>query len=489
MPIKNQTFDRCLCNIRHKLSFSLCLLLGLVLSSCEEKENESELNVSPSVIDIVVTGGTGTFEITSNTAWTVSCDESKVEIAPTRGAGNHSVNVTLPASNSMEQHEYKVLVKTDDGRIQKNVTIKQDGRFIDGDITLQVTNYADVVLFGGKGHTLDSLRVLSNVPWQVKGPDWIEAWNGERWVTLSQDRATIQEGETTGQDAEGTKILYLRTVADNNSEADLLDNITITPTYDDADVKVERIAYQLGKYSVQPNIAIALADGICMDWEVGTDVKYYIVHLSDRQFSDSELNDDNISNWDICDVGTLTSWDNLNENTLYYLYMIGVDANGNGHTMYETGFKTGTSVGQALVFMDDIKYEDGKWIWATRMNEYCKGYYMWVCTNSTYFTYNRPTLAWFMNDMTHDEKQLNEYFDLKYADDIYSIVTDLHILLVTWGAGQNSNYHSYLINRFCSYDYEESAARSYSPELGATHFETVPLDRKNYRNSFVRIKK
>ena len=262
MPIKNQTFDSCLCYTKHTFSFSLCILLSLVLSACEEKETLVELNVTPSVVDIEVTGGTGTFEITSNTAWTVSCNDSKIEITPTRGAGDHSVNVTLPASNSMEQHEYKVLVKTDDGKIQKNVTIKQDGRFIDGDITLQVTNYADVVLFGGKGHTLDSLRVLSNVPWQVKGPDWLEAWNGERWVTLSQDRATIQEGETTGQDAEGTKIIYLRTVADNDSETDLFDNITITPTYDDADVKVERIAYQLGKYSIQPNIAVALADGI-----------------------------------------------------------------------------------------------------------------------------------------------------------------------------------------------------------------------------------
>ncbi len=489
MLMNNHFFDNCLCNIKHRLSFLQCLLLGFVLSACEEKDNESELNISPTVVNIEVTGGTGTFEITSNTGWTVSCDDPKVEIAPTRGAGNHSVNVTLPASNSMEQHEYKVLVKTDDGKIQKNVTIKQDGRFIDGDITLQVTNYADVVLFGGKSHSLDSLRVLSNVPWQVKGPDWIEAWNGERWVTLSQDRATIQERETTGQDAEGTKILYLRTVSDNDSEAEHSDVITITPTYDDANTKVERIAYQLGRYSVQPNIVIALANGLCMDWEAGIDVKYFIVHLSDRRLSDSELTAENISNWDTCDPGLLTSWDNLNENTLYYIYMVGLDANGFAHTLYETGYQTGTSVGQALVFMDDIKYEEGKWSWSTRMNEYCKGYYMWVCTNSLFFTYNKPTLAWIMNDMTHDEKQLNEYFNLKFSDDIYSIVTDLHIMLVTWGAGQDSNYQSYLINRFCSYDYEVSAARSYSPKAEAIQFETVPLDRTNLHNSFVRIKK
>lgn len=467
-----------------KTIYSLIILTGFLFSACSEKESNSELNVAPSTLLFPSTGGSNSFIITSNTSWSVSCDDSEVSFTPTSGSGDGTVQVTMQASNSIEQQQYKILIKTNDGQVLRNVTIQQEGRFISQDVTLQVTNYADVVIFGGTENDLDSLRILSNVPWQIKGPEWIEAWNGSRWVALSQSRATVQGDATTNQNAEGTKLVYLRTVSNNSSSNDKSDIITISPSYDDG-TKVELWAWQLGRYSAQPNIVISLANGIACDWECGSDVDNIATILSSRRYTDDELN--NISNnaWHITPSTNLTSWSSLNENTIYYMYMMGVDKSGIGHNIYETAYQTGTSKNQALASIENASYTDGQWKWNTQPNDYCKGYYMWVSTMNQFFVAPDAILAWFMNNFTHDESQLNSYFNMLYEGGSFNITTDLHILVVTWAAGNNYNHPSYLISRFCSYDSEKTSTRNGNKES----FYSMNKDCDVFKNSIIKVNK
>ena len=458
----------------------------VILLSCEEKEAETTLSVSPLELSFTSDGGKKSFEITSNTSWTVTSESENVRPLTTSGSSNQTVEVTVTPSTSVEQKEYRIVVKTADGSKVQNVRIAQEGVFIAEKTTLQVTNYADVVIFGGTENDLDSLRILSNVPWQIKGPEWIEAWNGSRWVALSQSRATVQGDATTGQDAEGTKLLLLRSASSNTSAEDRYDFITITPTYE-GNAQVELIAYQLGQYSVQPNITIALSDGLACDWECGVGVKKFAVYLSESRLSDSEIVN-TVKDWSVAEPDYIISWSNLKENTVYYLYMVGIDSSGGYHTLNETAFQTGTSKAQALASIENPAYANSRWTWQTKMNEYCKGYYMWVSTNTGFFKSSKVELAWYMAYWTHDEEKLNNDFPMYYQDNSFGLTTEYHILIVTWAAGHDLNHPSYLIDRYCSYDSTTASSRKSSEDMKPIcHMN--PLDIEGFRKSFVRIKR
>lgn len=470
----------------NKTIYLLVLMMCMLFSACCEEVNKSELRVSPSTLTIPSTGGSNTFLITSNTSWTVSCDNPEVSLSPTSGSKDGTIQVSLKATTSVEKQQYKVLVKTNDGQVLQNVIIEQEGRFISQDVTLQVTNYSDIILFGGAANSMDSLRILSNVPWQIKGPEWIEAWNGSRWVALSQSRANVQGDATTNQDAEGTKILRLRAKSSNTSNNDRYDFITITPTYE-GDAKVELTAYQLGMYSVQPNVVIALSDGLACDWECGAGIKQFAINLSDKRLTDSEIIN-SVLNWSMAEPNYITSWWNLKENTIYYLNMVGIDKSGNYcDVISETAFQTGTSQAQALASIENPTYADSKWSWQTKMNEYCKGYYMWVTTNNNFFNTCNAELAWYMAYWTHDEEILKNNFPMYYKDDSFSLTTEYHILIVTWAAGHNLNHPSYLIDRYCSYDNVTASSRK-SDYCNEPICNMNSLDVEGFMKSFTRIK-
>ena len=78
-------------------------------------EAMAELAVSPTSFATPLEGGEQVITVTSNAAWTVSCDQTDVTIEPLMGTGNGTVTVTVPAA---AQREFKVVFDA-----QKQTTI------------------------------------------------------------------------------------------------------------------------------------------------------------------------------------------------------------------------------------------------------------------------------------------------------------------------------------------------------------------------------
>ena len=78
-------------------------------------EAMAELTVSPTSFATPLEGGEQVITVTSNAAWTVSCDQTDVTIEPLMGTGNGTVTVTVPAA---AQREFKVVFDA-----QKQTTI------------------------------------------------------------------------------------------------------------------------------------------------------------------------------------------------------------------------------------------------------------------------------------------------------------------------------------------------------------------------------
>ena len=75
----------------------------------------AEIVVSPTSFATDLEGGEQVITVTSNAAWTVSCDQTDVTIEPLMGTGNGTVTVTVPAA---AQREFKVVFDA-----QKKTTI------------------------------------------------------------------------------------------------------------------------------------------------------------------------------------------------------------------------------------------------------------------------------------------------------------------------------------------------------------------------------
>lgn len=121
------------------------------------------------------------------------------------------------------------------------------------------------MVLGGEAGNIDSLVVLSNIPWQLKGPEWIEAWDGNHWVSLSPTRSMINSGMgNIGEE----QTVRLRTAGDNQSDANLTGYFSITPLYD-SDVEVELDVIQLGKYNVAPDRILVMCHSAAATWKTG----------------------------------------------------------------------------------------------------------------------------------------------------------------------------------------------------------------------------
>lgn len=65
-------------------------------------EAMAEISVNPTSFATDLDGGTQVVAVTSNAAWTVSCDQTDVTIEPLTGTGNGNVTITVPAASARE---------------------------------------------------------------------------------------------------------------------------------------------------------------------------------------------------------------------------------------------------------------------------------------------------------------------------------------------------------------------------------------------------
>lgn len=483
--------------MKHFRHFTIFAFISLFAMSCSEDSNKlSELEVSPTELSFTSEGGIASFEVIYDGNWTVSSDYSAMGLSPTKGYGRQKISVIMPASASINQQHYTIVVKPDGGT-PANVTVTQAGQFISGDVTMQITNYEGMISFGGKSGDTDSLRVLSNTPWQLYGPDWLEAWNGSRWVTLSLERAMLQGDKTTNQDAEGTTIVRLRTKSSNEDEDNRMADLVLKPAYTGTDAQVTLAAVQLGLHFAVPNFIVSLADGVACDFECGSAVTSVGAYLSDHILAESENPD-----WLILEPNYVYYEDCLNENTPYYMYSFGADKNNRSLYTCAVEISTGSSKNQALAEIVNPQFDSNTFVqtWDVKMNSYCKGYRQWATTHDFYFDYPDIMLAWYFGIMSYDEEHLNEY--PIYTEDLsftWDIGGNYHVQIITWGAGQDGNKMASLISRYNSENDEEESESAPARRLVSRNANptpkgygngrgAMPIDFKRIRKAFKRIK-
>ena len=319
--------------------------------------------------------------------------------------------------------------------------------------------------------------MLSSVPWKLYGPDWLEVWDGSRWLELSPSRAVIERG-TSDPDGDFVEKVLLRAKYDNNNEDMRESQIKLVPAYDNTADVADISAIQLGRHHVLPNRMIALATELACDWKCGLDVSYIACYLSDHQLNwDAEASQ---MDWERSETSYVVGWTDLKENSMYYLYTIGYDNAGESYQHYVSFNMTASSQNQAIAYIQNVNYNGTKWTWDTKMNSYCKAYMMWASYDEEYFNLTDGIIAWFMDNESRKDNKTEE-ISYNSIDNNFWWELNGHLQIVTQGVGHDGNKAAGVIDRYRSIDYFQAPIRR-------AHFYSVPIDKDIFKNSFIRIK-
>lgn len=109
-----------------KKLFLLLAVGALALSSCKVQPT---LTLSETTVEISAEGGSANVKVSSNCAWSATCNDTNVQISPASGQGDGSISITLGANAISSEHTYTVDVKAsnESGVAMASISVKQLG--------------------------------------------------------------------------------------------------------------------------------------------------------------------------------------------------------------------------------------------------------------------------------------------------------------------------------------------------------------------------
>lgn len=289
---------------------------------------------------------------------------------------------------------------------------------------------------------MDSLKIRSNVAWEVKGPAWIEAWDGERWRPLSQERGIIK--------GQGIACVYIRTVGDNKEEDDIEDILSVSEQYT-GEYKYAINVEQMGRLKTRPNSVQVLADGLAFEWICGCDVETIYFRVTDKEMKGTSKEEVR-QTFDVTYPDYINSIDDMRANQTRVIETWCEDNQGimgryqNFYTMTSSNGK----VRAKTDIVNAIQIAGNQWRIYTQPDEETQSFYVYATNNpNSAFVYNTPILYHiYIRNLLYagTERKFNTGGYSDWNMPIES--SEIHVL--TLSRNQNGNLSHY-INRYDRY--------------------------------------
>ena len=411
------------------LLFSLTVICALC--SCEEKAgSNSSLTVNPDTLRFTVEGGSQTFEVNSNTDWSITTEEPNIIIQPRTGsAGKTIVRVTIAPTTNTIMTFCTLVVQTNDGSVVRNVRVEQEGQLVTEDV-LMVSNHSNYILFAGNAGDADSLMIRSSVAWDIYGPEWIEVLTtGGQFTALSP---TVPIRGT------GTLTLPIRTSTENKEEYDREGTIILQQSLT-GNLQQKLVVQQLGWHRVAPNTLVPLNTTLATDFKCGAGVTSFICHLDSTDHMNTANN--NYQEWATMEPDGLCSWSNLTPGAVYYIGTIGLDAGGGFYSVHDMAFQTRNDTNPALALVNNLQNDGRQWTWTVTPNNQTNLYFVWSTTE--FLEYSDGIMSWFFNYLLHR----NDDLEAKYSSSSWNLPTTKDIQILTWGVAPQTSVPAGVITR------------------------------------------
>lgn len=402
-----------------------CMLL--LFAACKE------FSVQTDPLSFSADGGTKSVYVESQkVTWTASSSAAWLSINPPSGNNDDVfVNVTASKNESTEARETFITFSGgSEGTYTVNVT--QEG----AKPVLLVNGASSTSMnFGASKGDSQTVQVTSNMNWSLSSlslPSWLSMTPVNGGVGTTQVRISVEE--------------------DNNTPSERHQDIQITGGDISCTISVSQRSSNIAGCNVYLSNVLTLSDAGAFQIECDSKVKYYCIAIIETvaasRFTDDELTsfllqeDRNTPE----DRIFLTYIEDLDPNTSYKIYTIGIDANGKHGSIQSTPIQTKSDVSQPFVYITDVSatYDDSGdyWEWNTEKGAYCYDYYQWFLGDDYYY-YPDIIVAWYFY------KYINEGdFSLIPNDASWWTSRDSNIFdVITWGCTRDKELAG-IVNRF-----------------------------------------
>lgn len=453
-----------------KLIGLLFAIIALTLCWSCKKEDAAATALTASVdqLEFAQGGGEQFFTVECNTSWSISSPESFITVTPSQGSGTQTVKVTVAKEDVQyaSDRTYVLVIRSSDGASMVNVKVLIKGIVVNGKM-IRITNHSNMSYIGGYVNAEDSLLIVSNVDWELRGPDWIEAFDGSRWRQLSLERGNVS-GKATGE--EDLTFVKIRTTTANNEENNRNGTITICEKLT-GEVPYSFTLSQVGMHVVVPRLIISVNNGICTDFVVGNDVKSFYCNFSSEQPKRDawgQLQD--YDTWLNLEPDELYITKNNTENTMYYLTTIAVTKNNTiSSQWYQTQCMTSSTWNQPEAPIEKIYIQDDTWHFKIGMNDLTSVYILWIDVDPTkeLYDYWDAELAWrlFVLPLSSNIPETEVYGALIEPIENNFVSYNGYLQMVTWAMSKGSDARrSSIMDRFISIkDSQRRTSSGYAP--------------------------
>jgi len=165
------------------------------------KTHAPELNLEVSRTEITIgyeTGSNGSFNIISNTSWSISTSSDWLTISPESGSNDASINITASSTNpSTTESRSAILVISGEGIQDQSVTVIQEKQLI---LTVAPTE----LILGYESGSSANFNITSNTSWTITNTsDWlsISPENGSNDATIAVQTTSANPSETQSRSA------------------------------------------------------------------------------------------------------------------------------------------------------------------------------------------------------------------------------------------------------------------------------------------------
>ena len=146
-------------------------IMAIVFVSCGSSDSDPSptLEVSPSTITASAERGNNPITITSNSNWQIVNIPSWIEVFPSAGKGDGSVQVTVLENTGIEERSGSFNVVTNDDKVSRVVSVQQKGK--DAQLTVDVTS----IILPSAANSSQVINITCNSTWSISGlPDWLQ---------------------------------------------------------------------------------------------------------------------------------------------------------------------------------------------------------------------------------------------------------------------------------------------------------------------------
>lgn len=357
------------------------ILLTALAVACED-ESGAQLVTSTTQLTFSPVGGSQTIRVESNSSWHIITDETWLSAYPTSGSTAQDVTVTVAITDNKYERESKIVVMTDDGAKVVNVSVKVEGSVIQTGKHLDIR--VDDKTFSGKSKAVDSLEIRSNINWEILGPEWLEAWDGERWRVLSKERGIVR--------GSGIKTVLVRTAANNKNEKSLEDVIVVRE-YLTGEYSHSVNIRQVGRMEVSATTLYLLEDGLTFDWHAGCDVAKIYFKVTNKE--ENPTVDVMKNTYEVTDESYVNSATGFKPGSMFYIVAGAEDANGNVSGRINTIYGKLPEETTPLALIRASMYDgDGQWRFFVQSNSLTTAIFHFYATDraNSAFVYNDPIL-------------------------------------------------------------------------------------------------